>query len=56
MWKRRFWKWFNYGLVVVFFAGGITPSVLNTPVLWRPWIFLLSIAWFFLITTGAVAS
>ena len=50
--KRRIWKWFGYSSVVFLFICDFTPNTFGIPAAWCPWIFLISIMWFFLITTG----
>jgi hypothetical protein len=52
MLKNRWRKWFGFGSSMVLFIGALAPSQLNIPLPWRPWIFLASILWFFLFSTG----
>jgi len=52
MLKRRFWKWFGYASTVILSVGAVTPQTFDIPILWRPWIFLASVLWLFLFSTG----
>ena len=51
-WKRRFWKWFGYGSTATLLFSAVDPGMFKIPILWQPWIFLTSILWFFLFSTG----
>ncbi len=50
--KKRFRKWFGYISTTTVFVIAIMPGTFGIPTLWRPWIFLGSIMWFFLFSTG----
>ena len=50
--KHSFWKYFKYASTLVLVTGAFAPQVLAIPVILRPWIFLISILWIFLLSTG----
>jgi hypothetical protein len=50
--KRRFWTFFGYISTAMLFTAAFAPNTFEIPVPWRPWIFLASILWAFLFTTG----
>ncbi len=50
--KRRIIKWFGYSSCVFLLICDITPRTFSIPTDWSPWLFLISILWFFLVITG----
>jgi hypothetical protein len=50
--KRRIWKWLGYSSTLFLFICDFTPRTFNIPADWCPWLFLISILWFFLVITG----
>jgi hypothetical protein len=53
MMKRRIWKWLGYASTAILLFGAVAPQTLNIPLQWRPWVFLVSILWIFLFSTGS---
>ena len=50
--KRNGWKWFGYLSTALLFAAAVAPDVFHEPYQVRPWIFLVAIAWCYLLFTG----
>lgn len=47
-----FWKWFGYLSAVLFSAVAMAPDAFNIPMNMRPWLFILAIFWFFIVSSG----
>jgi hypothetical protein len=54
--KRIAWKWFGYVSAVCLFAAAVAPDVFHESPQIHPWIFLLALAWCFLLFTGSFDS
>jgi len=54
--KRRFFTWFGILSTLLFFTSALVPAAFGVPTSWRPWVFLGSILWFFLFSTGTFSS
>lgn len=56
MMKKRQLKWVGYISTIVVFFVAITPSTFNIPLALRPWIFLGSIMWVVVFSSGVFSS
>jgi hypothetical protein len=56
MTKRRFGKWVGYIFTIAVFVVGVTPSTFSIPIMVRPWIFLASIIWIVVFSSGVLSS
>jgi hypothetical protein len=56
MTKRRFGKWVAYVSTFAVLVVGISPSTFNIPILMRPWVFLASIIWVVVFSSGVLNS
>jgi hypothetical protein len=52
--NRKYRTWTIFGIIstAILLAGAVAPRFFEIPVPWRPWIFLASILWTFLFSTG----
>jgi hypothetical protein len=55
MTKRRLTKYSGYVATLVVFIVGITPGTFNIPLVLRPWIFLASILWIVIFSSGVLS-
>jgi hypothetical protein len=51
--KRRFSKLALYGFTLTILLVSIMPNSFNVPIGLRPWIFLVSIMWIYVFSSGA---
>lgn len=49
---RRLPKWFGIGSTVLIGAAALLPNLFGIPADMQPWVFLLSIFWYFAFCTG----
>jgi hypothetical protein len=50
--KLVFWKYFGIVSTVLLDAAALDPDIFKIPLTLRPWVFLVSVIWFFLFCTG----
>jgi hypothetical protein len=50
--KLVFWKYFGIVSTVLLGAAALDPDIFKIPFPVRPWVFLVSVVWFFLFCTG----
>lgn len=49
-------KIFLFTLTALLVVGAIVPDALNIPLAWQPWLFLTSIFWFIIYSSGTLNS
>ncbi len=54
--KRRLGKLVYYVFTLSIFVVGVMPDTFNIPLVLRPWIFLASIMWIFIFSSGVFNS
>jgi len=54
--KHHFGKWVGLVSTCAILIVGITPSTFNIPLMLRPWIFLASIIWIVVVSSGVFSS
>lgn len=50
--NSTFWKWFGYLSAFLVSAAAMAPDAFNIPMNMRPWLFILAIFWFFIVSSG----
>ena len=54
--KRRLTKFSGYVATSVIIFAGITPTTFNIPTALHPWVFLVTIVWIVVYSSGAFSS
>jgi hypothetical protein len=49
---RQFVKWFGITSTIALLIAAVDPYVFNTPIQWRPWIFVTSVFWLIAFSAG----